>query len=52
MIKDMINSILCNTAGYCAGETGSLLVWGEVEVPECLKKQISAKSEETENENK
>jgi len=45
-IKNAINKKLEKIAYELAGERGCRYFWGEVEVPECLKKEIENEEQE------
>lgn len=44
--RKSVGNILENTASELALEQGCMLFWGEIEVPECLRKELEEKQEQ------
>lgn len=44
-LKDKINQTLENMSDDLPGSRGCNLFWGEVEVPECIKKKLEKEEE-------
>lgn len=47
-LREKLNEQLNNLAGNMQESMGSYLFWGEVEMPECLRKELEESKKETE----
>lgn len=47
-LREKLNEQLTNFAGNMQESLGSCLFWGEVEMPECLRKELEEADKETE----
>ena len=45
-LKKVLNNTLEDLAINIVAKSGSVWLWGEVEVPECLRKELENKEEE------
>lgn len=46
MLKQRVGDTLENVASEIALERGCIFFWGEVEVPECLRKELEDRQEQ------
>ena len=44
-VKETLNNVMSSLAEDMLEEAGSMFFWGEIQVPECLKKEVEMNSE-------
>lgn len=45
-IRSTVSQVLENMSEIIGLETGSVMLWGEVEIPECIRKELEEKQQQ------